>query len=135
MKQKGAKISYGEKVYLYTLTKKDKMSKRVLASKYTLALGTLYRIINEFDNSTTPKYLDKSDWNRNIITSPKIRSAIKDYLWITRTPWTAKYIVEHLKSKIGILIAERRVRLILLKVFNMSYKKGLSRMINFDETW
>ena len=32
-KQKGAKISYWEKVYLYTLMKKDKMSKRVLASK------------------------------------------------------------------------------------------------------
>ena len=134
-KQKGAKISYWEKVYLYTLMKKDKMSKRVLASKYNLSLGALYRIINEFDSSTPPKYLDKSGWNRSIIASPKIRSAIKDYLWITRTPWIAKDIVEHLKSKMGILIAERTVRLILLKVFNMSYKKGLSRMINFDETW
>ena len=35
----------------------------------------------------------------------------------------------------GILIAERTMRLILLKVLNMSYKKGLSRIMNFDETW
>ena len=35
----------------------------------------------------------------------------------------------------GILIAERTVRLILLKVLNKSYKKGLPRIMNFDETW
>ena len=86
MKQKGARISCSKKVYLYTLMKKDKMNKRVLAYEYNLSLETLYSIMNEFDCSASPKYLDKSGWSRNIITSPKILSAIKDYLWISRTP-------------------------------------------------
>ena len=60
MKQKGARISYSDKVYLYTLMKKDKINKRVLASEYNLSLETLYNIMNEFDCSAPQKHLDKS---------------------------------------------------------------------------
>ena len=131
-KQKGSRISYRERAYLYSLMKKDKKSKRSLAIEYCVSESTLYTIMNEFDNPANMK-LFETGWSRIIIKSPKIQSAIKDYLCITKTPWTSKDIVAHVKNKMEILISERILRIILSKVLNMIYKKGLSRIVNFDE--
>ena len=131
-KQKGSRISYRERAYLYSFIKKDKKSKRSLAIEYCVSQSTLYNIMNEFDNPTNIKHFE-TGWSRIIIGSPKIQSAINDYLCITKTPWASKDIVVHVKNKMGILISERIVRIILSKELNMNYKKGLSRIVNFEE--
>ena len=132
-KQKGMRISYWERVYLYSLMKQGKKSKSSLTIDFNLSLSTLYSILNEFDNASHKLGIENFSSSRNIVESPKIQNAVRTYLCITKTPWTAKNIVMYLKTKLGISISERIVRIILSKKLGMRYKKGLSRLVNFDE--
>ena len=68
-----------------------------------------------------------------MVESPKLREIIQAYLIANRTPWTSKDICSYIQSEIGFVIPEVVVRAILTKVLNLKYKRGLSRLVNFDE--
>ena len=114
-KQKGMRISYRERVCFYSLMKQGKKSKSSLTIDFNLSLSTLYSILNEFDNASHKLGIENFSRSRNIVESPKIQNAVRTYLCITKTSWTAKDIVMYLKTKLGISISERIVRIILSK--------------------
>ena len=113
--------------------KQGKKSKSSQTIDFNLSLSTLYRFLNEFDNASHKLGIENFSSSRNIVESQKIQNDVRTYLCITKTPWTAKDIVMYLKTKLGISISERIVRIILSKKLGMRYKKGLSRLVNFDE--
>ena len=132
-KKKGSRISYYERVYLYRIMKQGDISKVQMAIEYNVSQSTLYSIEKEFENPIHNPKLAKSSTNRNLVESPKLREIIQAYLIANRTPWTSKDICSYIQSEIGFVIPEVVVRAILTKVLNLKYKRGLSRLVNFDE--
>ena len=104
-KQKGMRISYRERVYLYSLMRQGKKSKSSLTIDFCLSPSTIYSIFNEFDNASHKLGVENFSSSRNIVESPKIQNAVRTYLCITKTPWTAKDIMMYLKTKLGISIS------------------------------
>ena len=133
-KKKWSRISNHEKAFLYLLMKQNKKSKIWMAMDYNVSLGTLNSIEKEFQSPIRELRLRKSSTSRNMIESPKFREIIQGYLIANKTPWTAKDLWSFLLSKTGIIISERVVREILTRILKMKYKKGLSRLVTFDES-
>ena len=133
-KKKWSRISNHEKAFLYLLMKQNKKSKIWMAMDYNVSLGTLNSIEKELQSPIRELRLRKSSTSRNMIESPKFREIIQGYLIANKTPWTAKDLWSFLLSKTGIIISERVVREILTRILKMKYKKGLSRLVTFDES-
>ena len=132
-KKKGSRISFHERVHLYRIMKQNKKSKAWISIDYNISLGTLHNIVKEFETPIQRLHLERSITSRNLIESPKLREKIESYLLTNRTPWTAKNISYHLLSEMGVAIPKRVVREILIKMLGMKYKKGLSRLVSFNE--
>ena len=132
-KQKGSRISYPERVHLYRLILQNKQRMSQIAIDYNVSMSTLYTIKKEMDRPVTKLRLEKPITNRNMINSSKIQKVIKDYLQSTRIPLTTKDISDHIKARIRFAVPERTIRVILAKVLNLRYKKGLARLVDFDE--
>ena len=132
-KQKGRRISNYKRFYLYSLLKKDELSKAMLWMKYSLSPGILRNIEKEFRAHIKKFQLEKSNTSRNLVESPKICDAIRAFLSSHRIPWTANDMWSCLKSKLGITVYPRIVREVWKRILGMKYKNGLSRMVSFDE--
>ena len=61
--------------------------------------------------------------SRNIVESPMRQKVIRAYLDTTKTSWTLRDLTAHIKAKVGLLLPERTVRNIMMKVLKMRYKK------------
>ena len=75
----------------------------------------------------------KSSANRNLIESLKICEAMQDFLNTNRTPWTANDLCYCLRTKIEIIVQARIMREILKGMLERRFKKGLIRLMSFDE--
>ena len=133
IKPKGSRLSYHERIHLYSLMKKSQQSLSMIAFEQSVSTSTLYKIKKEFERPVSKLVFEKPISDRILITSTKIQKLIAGYLSITRIPWTTKNIQAYLKSKVGITISRRIIRNILIKILNMRYKKGLARKVNFEE--
>ena len=105
----------------------------MLWMKYSLNPGTLRNIEKEFRAPIKKFQLEKSNTSRNLVESPKICDAIWAFLSSHRIPWTANDMWSCLKSKLGIKVSSRIVREVWKRILGMKYKKGLSRIVSFDE--
>ena len=132
-KKKGSRIRFHERVHLYRIMKKSRKSKAWVAIDYNISVSTLYKIEKVLYTPTQMYHLKRSCTSRNLIESSKLREEIEAYLFVNRTPWTTKDICSHLLSEIGIAIPQSVIREILIKMLGMKYKKGLSRLVSFDE--
>ena len=132
-KPKGSQISYHERVYLFKIMMSNERSMIQIATDYNLGIGTLHNIRKELGSPLNKTLLEKPITNINIVESPMIQKVIRAYLDTTKTPWTSKDLTAHIKAKVWLLLHERTVRNIMMKVLKMRYKKGLSRLVGFDE--
>ena len=133
MKPKGSRISYHERIYLYSLLKKGQQSLASIAIDHSISIGMLYKVKKEFDLPAAKLMIEKPITDRNLATSPKIQKLISDYLHTTRIPWTTNNIRAYLKSKVGLTVSMRIIRKILTEILKMRYKKGLARQVDFQE--
>ena len=132
-KPKGSRLSYYEKVYLFRVVMDNRRSMSQIACDYDLSLSTLYNIKRQMSHPSKRTSLDKPTTSRNIVRSPMIQKVVSNYLKTTRTQCTSKDVTTFIQVKLGLRLPERTVRDVMTKELNMSYKKGLSRIVSFDE--
>ena len=112
---------------------KGEISFAWIAYKYNPSLGTLYNIRREFEAPIPGLPLGKPITNRNLVESSVIQNLVRNFLCTFKTPWTSKDIWDNILRTTGTVIHERTIRKILKEVLRMRYKKGLARLINFNE--
>ena len=134
-KQKGCRVSYHERIYLFEQMVKGESSFAWIAYKYNLSLGTLYNIRREFEAPIPGLPLGKPITDRNLVESSVIQNLVRNFLCTFKTPWTSKDIWDYILRTTGTVIHERTIRKILKEVLGMRYKKGLARLINFNEEY
>ena len=132
-KPKGGRVSFHERVYLYNQMKKGERSLAWIAFENNLSLGTLYNIRREFDSPIHKLPLRKPITNRNLVESSTIQNFVRNFLSTSKTPWTSKDIWAYILRRTGTVIHERTIRKILKTVLGMRYKKGLARLVDFNE--
>ena len=106
---------------------------RQLAFENDVSITTLYLIKKEMDKHVPKLRLEKPITNRNIVNSSIIQRVISTYLADNRIPLTTKDISSHIKEKVRLAVPESTIRIILTKMLNLKYKKGLARPVDFDE--
>ena len=134
-KNKGKRISYQERIYLYKLMRKGEKLMAEIALEYSISLGTLYNIKKEFDTQIHELKLEKPITSRNLVESSWIQNLIRNYLASTKIPWSSKDIWTHISTKTGLVIDKRIVRRVMKEKLWMSYKKGLARLVKVDENF
>ena len=134
-KPKGAIITYHERVFLFQEMMSNKGSMTQLAADSEVKMTTLYNIKNELGWPIHQTLLKKPIMSRSIVESPAIQNLVRSYIEKIRTLWTAKDLATHIQIKLGLIIPKTIIRHIMINKLGMKYKRGLSRVIDYNEEW
>ena len=104
-----------------------------IATDNNVSLTTLYNIKKELSRPLHQIFLEKPITSRILDQSPAVENFIRSYLETTRMPWTVKDLTTHIQTKLGLIIPKRTIRDIMINNLGMTYKRGLSRLINYNE--
>ena len=132
-KPKGARIAYHERVYPFQEMMSNKGSMTQLAADSEVSLTTLYNIKKELGWPIHQTLLKRPIMSRSIAESPAIQNLVRSYLETIRTPWTAKDLATHIQIKLGLIVPKTIIRRIMINKLGMKYKRGLSRLIDYNE--
>ena len=132
-RNKNQRLSFSVKLFIYKEIKINKQKPYDVASKYWISTTTIHNIINNFAK-IQPNLFSESRRNSRIIqNSEKICQAESEYWNNNRHLYTCKDVCKYILRKLGVWFTERIVARILKEILQMTYKKGKSRPIEFQQ--
>ena len=132
-RKKGQRLSWEEKVYIYSKLKENNINKKHLMQSFSISHTTLLKIKNELDEDIISWSTKVKPNKKQIMRSSYINKYVNKYINITKHPYTAREVSTFLFSNAKIRVSPRWVRGILSENMNMSYKLGKSRLTNYNE--
>ena len=132
--KRGQRLSYGEKIYLYSLLKIKKEDKRQLVQRFGISKGTLSNIQREISREAAPWITQKGLNTRQILQWGWINESIRQFSSETKYPYTARDVSTYLRRKHNIKIYPSTVRKIMKESLGLSFKLGKSRPVKYKET-
>ena len=133
-RNKGQRLSYSEKLFVYSLMKRREINHSQLALNLNISKGTVSKIKKEFDREAIPWTKQKKQCARHIKQLSWINESIREFTWVTKYPYTARDVSTYLHTKFNIRIQPRIVRQIMQDDLGLSFKLGKSRPVNYNES-
>ena len=130
---KNQRLSFSEKSLIYKEIKINKQKPFDVASKYWITTTTIYNIIESFAKIQSNLFSKSRRNSRIILNSEKICQVVSKYWNNNIHPYTCKDVCKYILRKLGVRLTERIVAKILKEILQMTYKKGKSRPIEFQQ--
>ena len=110
---KGQKMSFEEKLYIYSKLKSNKHNKANIMQKFWISYGTIMNIKKDINRGIVPWNERKILNSRQIINSRLLNKLIERYVWITKHPFTSLDVSTFLHKKHNIIISPWLIRKML----------------------
>ena len=129
---KNQRLTYQERLYIFSRFSKDRLIIRQLCSKYYISRTTIMKILKNFEGKGLR-------WNNAFPTthfhlkaSQKLIEEIKIFHKEFNTPFVVKYIRAFIKNKHKIVMPHHIISDMMKNELDLSYKKGKSRSFKLD---